>query len=62
MAPFYREPTLWWPGYYDYAPGQWGSGFPRYGAMGGVPDITATKDDDGGSSLLSEAGDERTDR
>lgn len=23
--------TLWWPGYYDYAPGQFGRGHPRYG-------------------------------
>ena len=29
---FYRGPasTLWWPGYYDYAPGQFGRGRPRY--------------------------------
>jgi hypothetical protein len=34
VAPVYRESTLWWPGYYDYAPGQWGRGFPRYGGYG----------------------------
>lgn len=25
--------ALWWPGYYDYAPGQWGRGRPRYGGQ-----------------------------
>ena len=25
---------LWWPGYYDYAPGQFGRGRPRYGGYG----------------------------
>lgn len=34
VAPVYRESTLWWPGYYDYAAGQWGRGFPRYGGYG----------------------------
>lgn len=34
VAPAYRESTLWWPGYYDYAAGQWGRGFPRYGGYG----------------------------
>jgi hypothetical protein len=30
---FYWGPasSLWWPGYYDYAPGQFGRGRPRYG-------------------------------
>ena len=26
--------VLWWPGYYDYAPGQFGRGRPRYGGYG----------------------------
>ena len=26
--------VLWWPGYYDYAPGQFGRGRPRYGSYG----------------------------
>jgi hypothetical protein len=34
VAPAYRESTLWWPGYYDYAAGQWGRGVPRYGGYG----------------------------
>jgi hypothetical protein len=34
VAPLYRESTVWWPSYYDYAPGQWGRGFPRYGGYG----------------------------
>jgi hypothetical protein len=29
--PVYRASVLWWPGYYDYAPGQYGRGHPRYG-------------------------------
>jgi hypothetical protein len=32
--PVYRASVLWWPGYYDYAPGQWGRGHPRYGGYG----------------------------
>jgi hypothetical protein len=28
--PVYRASVLWWPGYYDYAPGQYGRGHPRY--------------------------------
>jgi hypothetical protein len=32
LAPVYTvASTLWWPGYYDYAPGQFGRGHPRYG-------------------------------
>jgi hypothetical protein len=34
VAPVYRASTLWWPGYYDYAPGQFGRGHPRYGGYG----------------------------
>ena len=30
----YASSTLWWPGYYDYAPGQFGRGRPRYGGYG----------------------------
>jgi hypothetical protein len=33
-APVYRTLALWWPGYYDYASGQWGRGRPRYGGYG----------------------------
>jgi hypothetical protein len=29
--PVYRASVLWWPGYYDYAPGQFGRGHPRWG-------------------------------
>jgi hypothetical protein len=29
--PVYRASVLWWPGYYDYAPGQFGRGRPRWG-------------------------------
>ena len=32
--PVYRASVLWWPGYYDYAPGQWRRGRPRYGGYG----------------------------
>jgi hypothetical protein len=32
--PVYRASVLWWPGYYDYAPGQFGRGSPRYGGYG----------------------------
>ena len=32
LAPVYTvASTLWWPGYYDYAPGQFGRGHPHYG-------------------------------
>jgi hypothetical protein len=34
VAPVYSAATLWWPGYYDYAPGQFGRGHPRYGGYG----------------------------
>jgi hypothetical protein len=34
VAPAYRVSSLWWPGYYDYAPGNWGRGHPRYGGYG----------------------------
>ena len=30
----YASSTLWWPGFYDYAPGQFGRGRPRYGGYG----------------------------
>ncbi len=33
-APIYRASVLWWPGYYDYAPGQFGRGHPRWGGYG----------------------------
>jgi hypothetical protein len=33
VAP-YASSTLWWPGFYDYAPGQFGRGHPRYGGYG----------------------------
>jgi hypothetical protein len=33
VAP-YASSTLWWPGYYDYAPGQFGRGQPHYGGYG----------------------------
>jgi len=33
VAP-YASSTLWWPGYYDYAPGQFGRGHPRYWGYG----------------------------
>jgi hypothetical protein len=29
--PVYRASVLWWPGYYDYADGQFSRGRPRYG-------------------------------
>jgi len=29
-VPVYAASRLWWPGFYDYAPGQWGRGHPRY--------------------------------
>ena len=29
--PVYRASVLWWPGFYDYADGQFGRGRPRYG-------------------------------
>jgi hypothetical protein len=29
--PVYRVSMLWWPGYYDYAPGQFARGRPRWG-------------------------------
>jgi hypothetical protein len=29
--PVYRASVLWWPGYADYAPGQFGRGRPRWG-------------------------------
>jgi hypothetical protein len=29
--PVYRATVLWWPGYGDYAPGQFGRGHPRWG-------------------------------
>jgi hypothetical protein len=32
--PVYRASVLWWPGYYDYAPGQFGRGRPKYGGYG----------------------------
>ena len=32
--PLFRASVLWWPGYYDYAPGQFGRGRPRYGGYG----------------------------
>ena len=47
VAPVYRESTLWWPGYYNYAPVNGGVGFPGMAATAGVPDITATKGDEG---------------
>jgi hypothetical protein len=31
LRPVYTASTLWWPGFYDYAPGQFGRGHPRYG-------------------------------
>jgi hypothetical protein len=34
QPPVYRASVLWWPGYYDYAPGQFGRGRPRYGGYG----------------------------
>jgi hypothetical protein len=34
VAPALRASALWWPGYYDYAPGEWGRGHPRYGGYG----------------------------
>jgi hypothetical protein len=30
----YRASVLWWPGYYDYAPGEFTRGRPRYGGYG----------------------------
>jgi hypothetical protein len=30
----YGASGLWWPGFYDWAPGQWGRGHPRYGGYG----------------------------
>jgi hypothetical protein len=30
VAPVQTASTLWWPGYYDYAPGQFAHGRPRY--------------------------------
>jgi hypothetical protein len=32
--PVYRASVLWWPGYYDYAPGQFVRGHSRYGGYG----------------------------
>ena len=32
--PVYRASVLWWPGYYDYAPGEFTRGRPRYGEYG----------------------------
>ena len=32
--PVYRASVLWWPGFYDYAPGQWTRGHPRYEGYG----------------------------
>jgi hypothetical protein len=32
--PIYRASVLWWPGFYDYAPGQWTRGRPRYEGYG----------------------------
>ena len=32
--PVYRASVLWWPGYYDYAPGEFTRGRPRYGGYG----------------------------
>lgn len=32
--PVYRASVLWWPGYGDYAPGQFGRGRPRWGGYG----------------------------
>jgi hypothetical protein len=32
--PVYRASVLWWPGFYDYAPGQWTRGRPRYEGYG----------------------------
>lgn len=32
--PVYRASFLWWPGYGDYAPGQFGRGRPRWGGYG----------------------------
>jgi len=29
--PPYKASVLWWPGYYEYPPGQYGRGRPRYG-------------------------------
>jgi hypothetical protein len=29
-TPIYTASALWWPGYYDYAPGQFAHGRPRY--------------------------------
>src|SRR4029077_21164042 len=29
--PVYRASVLWWPGFYDYADGNFGRGRPRYG-------------------------------
>jgi len=31
LRPVYTPSTLWWPGFYDYPPGQFGRGRPRYG-------------------------------
>jgi hypothetical protein len=33
-TPAYSASGLWWPGYYDYAPGQLNRGRPRYGGYG----------------------------
>jgi hypothetical protein len=32
VAPVYTASTLWWPGFYDFAPGQFARGRPRYGS------------------------------
>jgi hypothetical protein len=32
--PVYRASVLWWPGFYDYAAGNFGRGRPRYGGYG----------------------------
>ena len=39
----YRASVLWLPGYYDYAPGQFGRGRPRYGGYGGYGSDNSTK-------------------
>jgi hypothetical protein len=34
VSPADTASALWWPGFYDYAPGEWGRGRPRYRGYG----------------------------
>jgi hypothetical protein len=60
--PVYRASVLWWPGFYDYAPGQFGRGRPVGAGIRGIPAITGTENRSlsiGFVRLLSQSGSAR---